>query len=413
MWIVQEIGTNAPATLFWGDAEFDWEELSEVTEVLNKQYHYLRSRFTIYTPSLRYLYRRFVEPEEEYSQFHHRGNFIYELQRARHLRSKDPRDHVYAFLGHFSINTGSKDLAHIQPDYSRSIVDVFVDVAVRELHGASTLIILSACQSVIPIDTGRFIPEDKTPKLPSWVPDWRLLPMHILSSPETPHRAAGETKPKLRIDEAQRILHIDGLRIDAISTKTVALYRDIFQFKRGKSGKTFLKTLWNDLLGFKNFGLSQRYRNGDSAFFALVQTLTNGCVINDRTQLYQDFPPSQWLANGAAYLVRTQETKSSDEIDPSLVKLAGEGDAFKWSHEATLVSRHRKFAVTANGYYVTGPVEMGEGDIVTVLYGGRTPYVLRRIEEGWRILGDCHVHGIMNGEALESGEYAEETFSIY
>ncbi|KAF7547774.1 hypothetical protein G7046_g8904 [Stylonectria norvegica] len=129
IWIVQEIGTAAPATLYWGDAEVDWDILSSVAGVLNQKYHYLRTRFAVLTPNIRYLHQRFVEPDEEYDANHNRGSFIYELHRARHLLAKDPRDHVYAFLGHFSIHTGSKELVKLEADYSRSVEDVFYDVA--------------------------------------------------------------------------------------------------------------------------------------------------------------------------------------------------------------------------------------------------------------------------------------------
>lgn len=46
--------------------------------------------------------------------------------------------------------------------------------------------------------------------LPSWVPDWRILPLHLIGSPETPHRATGDTKPRLDIDEQAGMLHIVG-----------------------------------------------------------------------------------------------------------------------------------------------------------------------------------------------------------
>lgn len=44
---------------------------------------------------------------------------------------------------------------------------------------------------------------------------------------------------------------------------------------------------------------------------------------------------------------------------------------------------------------------VGEGDVVCVLGGGRTPFVLRVIEgtvDGYKLVGVCYVYGIMNGE---------------
>ncbi|KAJ3518005.1 hypothetical protein NM208_g14622 [Fusarium decemcellulare] len=410
IWIVQEIGTSAPATLYWGEAEIDWEVVSLVTGVLNQSYHYLRSRFGILTPNIRYLYRRFVEPEEEYDVNHNRAAFIYELHRARHLLAKDPRDHVYAFLGHFSIHTGSQTLSELEPDYSRSIEDIFYDVAARELSGSESLLLLSACHAVPasykrkPIERGN---------LPTWVPDWRIVPLHLLGTPVTPHRASGDRRPKLHIDNEKRALHIYGVRVDWVRRPSWTFYGTSFHFRGSSPRRLPIEALWRDICGGRNkqFSLNERYRNGESAFFALVQTLTNACIGADRSREYESIPKTEWLANGAAYLVRA--LKRPDAIAPEIQELARSGDGFKWSHEATLVTRYRGFVLTAGGYFVIGPDIMQPGDVVAVLYGGRTPFILRRRQDGtWMLVGECYVHGLMNGEALEGEGVREEKFVI-
>ncbi|KLU93144.1 hypothetical protein MAPG_12082, partial [Magnaporthiopsis poae ATCC 64411] len=199
IWIVQEIGTVTPATLHWGDEELDWEVLSSVVDVLSQKYHYLRSRFRVLTPSVRYLYRRFVHPDDDdragpdyCPATNSLASFIYQLHRARHLLASDPRDHLYAFLGHFSKYTGSKALADIKADYSRPVKDIFYDLAIRELEGTDSLLILSACYQE-PFLSRRNLDSDLG--LPSWVPDWRRSALHMLSSPVSPHRAAGDSRP--------------------------------------------------------------------------------------------------------------------------------------------------------------------------------------------------------------------------
>ncbi|RGP64113.1 hypothetical protein FLONG3_9659 [Fusarium longipes] len=386
MWIVQEIGTSAPATLYWGDAEIDWEILS-------------------------YLYQRFVEPDEEYDINHNRAAFIYELHRARHLAAKDPRDHVYAFLGHFSLGTGSQSLTEIVADYSKSIEDVFYDVAVRELSGCESLLVLSACHA-IPATYRRRIMERG--EIPTWTPDWRVVPLHLIGTPVTPHRASGNLLPKLHIDNERRALHIRGVRLDRIHRPSWIFWHNAFHFNRSRNSPNRLpiEAVWRDICrGNAPFNLRQRYRNGDSAFFALVQSLTNGCIGVDRSRPYESVPKEEWLANGAAYLVRalTRPGAVSQEIQ----ELAHTGDGFKWSHEATLITRYRGFAITAGGWFVVGPDIMQAGDVVAVFYGGRTPFLIRRREEDtWMLVGECYVHGMMNGEVFELDGPHEEEFVI-
>ncbi|KAF7547930.1 hypothetical protein G7Z17_g7387 [Cylindrodendrum hubeiense] len=412
IWIVQEIGTATSATLYWGDAEVDWDVLSHVAGILNQHYHYLRSRFSILTPNIRYLRRRFVEPddddEDEVNQ--NRSSFIYQLHRARHLRAKDPRDHVYAFLGHFSIHTGGKALAELKADYSRPIEDIFYEVAARELTDGESLLLLSACRALP--SSG---PREKAmpnPSLPSWVPDWRIVPMHLLASPITPHRASGDTEPQLWIDDTKRALKIRGMQIDKVVRLSWALFGKAFQFRRSNLRRLPIQILWQDICRHRRFTLKQPYLTGGSAFFAFMQTLTNASIMADLSRPYENIPPSEWLANGAAYLVRA--LGDSDLVAPDIRDLASRGDAFRWSHEATLVARYRKFAVTESGLFLIGPEMMEAGDVVVVLYGGRTPVVLRQRPdgEGWTLVGECYVHGIMNGEAMESEGLEEEEFTI-
>lgn len=63
-------------------------------------------------------------------------------------------------------------------------------------------------------------------------------------------------------------------------------------------------------------------------------------------------------------------------------------------HENRTVSR------TEKGYLGMGPPAAEKGDLVFVLPGCTVPFVLRKIESGYRVIGECYTHGIMDGEAI-------------
>jgi hypothetical protein len=42
-----------------------------------------------------------------------------------------------------------------------------------------------------------------------------------------------------------------------------------------------------------------------------------------------------------------------------------------------------------------------QGDHVALLRGGRYPVVLREIGPSWEIIGECYIHGIMQGELYQ------------
>jgi hypothetical protein len=41
------------------------------------------------------------------------------------------------------------------------------------------------------------------------------------------------------------------------------------------------------------------------------------------------------------------------------------------------------------------------GDLVVVFFGGRVPFILRQNEKCYALLGECYMHGIMDGEAID------------
>lgn len=74
-----------------------------------------------------------------------------------------------------------------------------------------------------------------------------------------------------------------------------------------------------------------------------------------------------------------------------------------------------RIARTGRGLIGTVPRSARAGDLVCVLYGGQTPFVLRQDPSGealYRLVGDCYVHGLMNGEAL-SMELEEQKFELH
>jgi hypothetical protein len=214
-----------------------------------------------------------------------------------------------------------------------------------------------------------------------------------------------------------------------------------------------------------------------SAFFAFIQTLTNACTGIDRSRPYSSIPSEEWLTSAAAYLVRYAIPSPSSTLSPSqtfplsspspsrslsspdgstttmssfyeransmsssssssssrkptpvhaaIHALSLTGDPFKWSHEAVLVTRYRRFAVTRRGYFVLGPDALQTGDVVVVLRGGKVPFVLRKVsvgggggggdddnEERWVLVGECYVHGLMDGEGWDVEGVEEQVFAI-
>lgn len=131
-WVVQEVGTGTPATMILGDATIDWEKITSVCERL-KGNHQLLDTLGATTSNIAFLYRQFTEPEDK---IHHanRYNFIYELQRSWHLQLTNDKELVFAFLGHFSVDTrhqlGCGPML-VTADYTKTVEQTYINIAVQ------------------------------------------------------------------------------------------------------------------------------------------------------------------------------------------------------------------------------------------------------------------------------------------
>jgi hypothetical protein len=61
----------------------------------------------------------------------------------------------------------------------------------------------------------------------------------------------------------------------------------------------------------------------------------------------------------------------------------------------------RRLARTTKGYLALLPFDAEVTNSIVLLQGGKTPYVVRRKGGSWEFVGDCYVHGIMDGEAWD------------
>jgi hypothetical protein len=75
-------------------------------------------------------------------------------------------------------------------------------------------------------------------------------------------------------------------------------------------------------------------------------------------------------------------------------------DAFnkRWA----TVMHMRRLVVTASGWIGVVPVESRPNDRICVLLGGKVLFVVRDVGAGeWEFVGECYLHGLMGGEAME------------
>jgi hypothetical protein len=72
----------------------------------------------------------------------------------------------------------------------------------------------------------------------------------------------------------------------------------------------------------------------------------------------------------------------------------------------------RKLFGTKDGYIGLGDDTLKADDLVCVLFGGKMPFILRRMEGYYKFIGECYLHGIMESEAVEEGRKNSQWFEL-
>lgn len=285
---------------------------------------------------------------------------------CRPYDATDPRDKVYGILGMVSPRASSRLL----PDYARDLVDVYTDVVQYQLE-------TSGYESKLDFLGADGLPEGGMTGLPSWLPDWRYrdryhLPFRKFLNDEActprPGRRATESAVYAASGTAEALLNlnisisdiarIDGrcLRLKGYRVGYLYDVQPVFE-----PGRPEVMNTWRDAL---RQGL---YFTGEPEAGAFNRLITADIHHGVRTE------------------------PSARDISPEDVLAACSG--------------RRLARVVQKDWNTDGlalvPQCVREGDQIFVLLGGQVLYALRPVGEMYRFLGECYVHGLMDGEVLD------------
>ncbi|KAI0858991.1 heterokaryon incompatibility protein-domain-containing protein [Xylaria cubensis] len=89
-------------------------------------------------------------------------------------------------------------------------------------------------------------------------------------------------------------------------------------------------------------------------------------------------------------------SRRSPDEDAEKRRMDSDTNAIRQSFDNAYMGR-RIFRTTSN-YWGISSESLKEGDQVYIISGADTPYVLRKNDRGWCVIGEAYVHGIMHGE---------------
>ena len=372
--------TSGPKVLFLcGEVELDWDIIGLIAEYITVSSSLLDThgfwQSNIWC-AVTYRDRRLL-----------RDSCLDLLNSARGLKATELVDKVYSLLGMPSFSV--KDLG-LEPDYKKTDKEVYQnmgDVALSSLQNLDLLAYVQHDQEI-------------SQHYPSWIPRWDLVKLRHPLLRELrfrgPHNASRGLKFTYKRNSKDTILEVPGIWFDTIKVKTSIDSEAWFNKNRRPLNPHPVLEFWHE----QNTSF---YLTGERSIDVYAELLTTGFGKQADFSAY-----IVQLMKSSQYLVRDY-TSIPKYI--SLYKQGKSGNWESWASMARVATWGHSFFITTKGYMGLGSQAMKAGDVVVVLAGGEVPFVLRRAGELFQLVGECYVHGIMNGEAVH--KVAErETFQL-
>jgi hypothetical protein len=386
LWVLQEVVLSSSAVVMWGDEEISWELVGLASERIqddDKLWNAVDQRTGIGNA---YLMHSLRNPK------HAVYSFRVLLQRSRRFEATEPKDRIFAVLGLPTADTApDKGLLFLEPDYSLSVSQLYLNIARRMLERERDLGLLSAVQHGPSIEKG----------LPTWVPRWDRFSINPLAGVDGKSHAVATGLPEHDVGFASRkpgTLMTQGLELDAITKMTDAMSEEIFQNAGPpvRIGITWIRRVQGI------FG-----EHIENHLKALCWTMTAGKdwadePVHDTASHWSDF---------VAWWVQI----SSQTLDPGIRAAARVGSAQRFLTAASDCWGRRLF-VTCRGYLGLGPEALREHDLICVLAGGPVPYVLRKVDDYFYFIGESYVYGMMGDEAVQQwreGKLVLKNFELH
>jgi hypothetical protein len=282
----------------------------------------------------------------------------------------------------------------LEVDYNKTVLEVYIDT--MELFLAtedSTL-----CSSGLGILDQ--ISYDGTPGWPSWVVRWDRAVNDSVSRNNLVNAARG-TKAMPTINRMSDTLTLSGIIVDIVSFGLVSDEQVLNRQVMTGSRRTTFFLQW--LPTFSTI------RAGQDAYIASAMVLTSGRSSDE----YRASPE----VHGSNFHIYIDELLGSG--CSAVPKLSREAQAFQHAFNQYTTKSKVWYFGTETGFRGCTRQSLTPGDLVCLLFGGRYPFILRPHNDGYLLIDQAYVYGIMDGEFLKDWQegklpdIGETTFKIY
>jgi hypothetical protein len=319
------------------------------------------------------------------------------LHTSRKLGATNARDRVYAFLGNPLAQTDSGLL--IDPDYKKSVSEVYLDVARTLLeHKREGPWLLGYAKLDIEL------PEENERSLPSWTPRWdRTGIFNPIAHPAFWYQAGLGYKDFNAKAEDGNHLAVTGFIFDSvswvsphISQQNLLPENDHLSNQGDESGVSFVDALWDAALEATGEHEQDLTQFEDAFSLTLIRAWP-------RDPSFQSIDMECHRKRFTSYrrMIRAEVRNSSDGMPQE------DSHDARMYLETVSASVNRALALTGAGRLGLVSPFAEPKDLCCIILGMTFPVILRKVSgDRCVLIGDAYIHSVMEGE------FKEETIVI-
>ena len=407
VWVIQEVVAAANVEIVCGRWIINWSDLHRAIEIVDRQFQSSDTEFA----ELKSSWDPFLSltAQREWEARQHRWTLLMLLENFRYAESTFSRDRFFALLGMAS--DGNE--AMFEPDYDSPLEKVvlkFARVFVRQGRGMQLLYRAGLCP--------------QSHRFPSWIPDWTVNRPSSLQDPSERgiiFAASGPQQANIKCFPDTDELIVDGYAVDNIQSVSTSSNVEQEWKEYFEEVDTMVESADLSLLHDTREDLRWKVPIAGASYPRVA--------ISEVVDLQQSYAALRDCITG------NQKGKVVEETgDPEIGKSVSSSYAITLRRmQARLCEDLRKqsasyisvlqdtlhgwrFVVTKKGFVGVVPKLAATGDVIAVLKGGQVPFVLRESETrsgAFRLVGECYIHGMMNGEGLALQGVVEREFRLH
>ncbi|KAK5629125.1 hypothetical protein RRF57_004840 [Xylaria bambusicola] len=403
VWITQELVLPRKVILLCGQSELDWDRFFEALTICERESNRISRQSPDdiqLLPDAGPAYALGIARKQRKEGKRFRLLKLFEI--FEHAEASIEADKLFAFLGLAQDGSGEE----FMPDYESTLEEVVRRYSKGFILRGHVMELLYRAGGPKSYEFCSWIPRWTQGQFPKTISTWDVR--------GGPFKAGTPSAPLITHtgDRIPQSVVVDGYIIDTIHS--------VHRIKWGSGSSLFF---FDAMVDFKSLlSFVKKYPTGESTEDLLLYLPIGNAAHPhlesdvDKERSYRTFATQEhyaWPPN-----LRELILSVDNDQDPSkYLHMSRHNQKVIAQYWQTAIAFSRRlgnagFSFTKGRYVGLVPEAAVAGDQICLFHGGNVPFVVRERGPAYTLVGECYIHGIMNGEALQWDGLESRSFAL-